>query len=149
MTIPCSHEKTRERYTVGFCGAVSVWPQTDSNPAAHGNITVSVECVRCGARRSENINGHHIEVSPWRGSRAEREATIRAAREALAKMRRPDRITLTRGRETAHVWVDAAGDLVSDADDSVMQALPEDFLLAAQAYRRAVVAVADAEAERD
>lgn len=85
-------------------------------------------------------------MSPWYGSRAEREATISHARTALAKLQRPAKITLTRGDETADVWVDSDGYLVVEAVDSasVTQALPTGFLAAAQAYRRAVLALEDA-----
>ncbi len=140
MSTKCSHEKTNERGTYCFTGDVSVWGKTDSNPAAHGNIVVHVECAHCGARRRENINGLHCEVSPWLGSRAEREQAISAARLALAQLQRPAKITLYRGNETADVWVDSAGYLVIEAVDgeSVARALPAGFLAAAQAYRRAV-----------
>jgi hypothetical protein len=70
----CSHSETRVLSTNGFSREVSVAPYTESNPSAHGNITELAECTACGARRLENVNGRHLEVSPWRGSYASREA---------------------------------------------------------------------------
>lgn len=40
-----------------FSGGVD----TDENRAAHGGITRTVAC-HCGARRSENVNQHHLET---------------------------------------------------------------------------------------
>lgn len=75
----CNHTQTKEISEGGFLGSVAVYPYTEENRAAHGNITVAVECVKCGARQSQNINGNHIEVSPWAGSREERRRIIEKA----------------------------------------------------------------------
>ena len=37
---------------------------SDTNPAAHGNITRQETC-RCGAVRWLNINGNHREAGNW------------------------------------------------------------------------------------
>lgn len=76
----CDHKETRELTTRCYDGPVVVH---DQNPAAHGDITVEVECARCGARRSENLNGCHAEEGPWGPSRAERQAHADRLRRAL------------------------------------------------------------------
>lgn len=43
-----------------FSGPVS----RDENRAAHGNISYDERC-RCGAVRSVNVNGLHVETGPW------------------------------------------------------------------------------------
>lgn len=149
----CSHQAVKELSTEGFSGPVSVAPYTESNPAAHGNITVRVECKACGARRLENINGRHVEVSPWLGSTEERAAAVRKAREEVSHTR-PKPVTMTRGSdgETVTVSVNGDGLLVVDAPSpaaqrAILGALPADFCAAYEAHRAALEALHAAEAE--
>lgn len=60
-----------------FTVSVAVHPHTDENPSAHGGITKTQECVRCGARRDVNVNQNHIEHGVWGPARDEREAQER------------------------------------------------------------------------
>jgi len=153
MTQTCAHSKTRTLSTEGFARDVSVHPYTESNPAAHGNITERVECTACGARRLENINGRHVEVSPWRGSYAERDAAVQRARDAV-RSTRPTPVTFTRASdgETATVSVDTEGRLVVDAPTfaarkAILGALPVDFAEAYEAHSAAMNALRAAEGE--
>lgn len=59
--INCQHATTEVLATVPFSGAVSY----TENPAAHGGVRVTVRCTKCGALRSENRNGKHVEASNW------------------------------------------------------------------------------------
>jgi len=70
----CRHRHTRQ---VGAdrCYSGSVAAAGDENRAAHGGITCTVECTDCGARRDENHNQGHAEVSPWRRPDGEAPAT--------------------------------------------------------------------------
>lgn len=52
-----------------FTGPVST---THENPAAHGGVSYTVECVDCGAQRQVNQNRQAYEYGPWSLSRAER-----------------------------------------------------------------------------
>ena len=83
----CSHPEQRE---IGdptcYTAPVAVYPYTDENPAAHGNICVLVECVACGARRHELHNGRHAEVAPWYDERGRRERERRAEAKHLEAM---------------------------------------------------------------
>jgi hypothetical protein len=71
----CQHQATREIAESGYTGSVAVYPYTAENPAAHGCITVTVECRHCGARRAENRNQWHREYGTWGPTRSERERT--------------------------------------------------------------------------
>jgi len=66
MDARCRHHHTHQ---VGpdrcFYGSVAEEPFTHENPAAHGNVSWTEECDRCGARRAVNSNQHFVEVSPW------------------------------------------------------------------------------------
>jgi len=57
----CEHKNTRTRTTCFLC---CVSPE-DCNEAAHGNIQ-EIEICDCGAERTTNINGCHVETSEWR-----------------------------------------------------------------------------------
>jgi len=63
----CTHRHTRQ---VGpdrcFQGSVAEEPLTHENPAAHGNITWTEQCDRCGSRRAINSNQRFVEYGPWR-----------------------------------------------------------------------------------
>ena len=65
----CEHAHTVDVSERCYTGSVA---GGDENRAAHGGICVEVECSRCGARRSENRNGGHIECGPWGPSRSQR-----------------------------------------------------------------------------
>jgi hypothetical protein len=152
-TITCKHANVKTLSVTGFGGEVSVAPYTATKPSAHGNITEHVECTDCGARRRENINGLHVEVSPWRGSAAEREAVVARAR-AEAKRTRPEPVTMTRGSDgaTVVVAVNADGQLVIDAptfaaQKAIVGALPAQFVSAYEAHSKAIEALRAAEAE--
>ena len=60
----CKHTKTREINVTPYFGPVAD-NVDDQNPKAHGNITVSVECVECGAWRRVNVNQGHREFGAW------------------------------------------------------------------------------------
>lgn len=55
------HEAAAKTEVTGFQGPVS----RDENRAAHGNIMVTETCVHCGAERSRNVNGIHVEQGEW------------------------------------------------------------------------------------
>src|SRR5690606_29179644 len=84
LTDMCSHDRSCIIDTRCFVGPVS----DEENPAAHGGITETDECVICGARRAANVNGRHVELGPWGPSRAQREAEERSRREAEERSRR-------------------------------------------------------------
>ena len=69
----CTHKIVRTISEGAYMGSVAVYPHTDENRAAHGNITVTVECRACGAQRRENINQSFLEVGPWGPDRVTRE----------------------------------------------------------------------------
>lgn len=69
----CKHKNTHSGEAWCFTGSVAVYPYTDENPAAHGNVGVTETCTECGAERDVLVNGRHVEYSPWGLSRAERE----------------------------------------------------------------------------
>jgi len=60
--MPCKHTNYIEIDERGFSGPIS---GAEENPAAHGCITVTDECVDCGARRRCNVNQQHLERGPW------------------------------------------------------------------------------------
>lgn len=53
--------RVKTRVERGFTHPVA-WPE---NRSAHGNIT-RVDTCSCGAIRSTNINGNHIERGQWK-----------------------------------------------------------------------------------
>jgi len=64
----CAHARLREISTTCYFGPVATGDK--ENPAAHGGVCVCDECLQCGARRSVNVNGKHVEYGGWRaGSR--------------------------------------------------------------------------------
>lgn len=77
----CKHETIKTIRTRCFGGSI---PGAEENRAAHGNITDTDECVTCGARREENVNGRHVETGPWGPTRAQREAEEAAEARAAA-----------------------------------------------------------------
>ena len=87
----CKHPEERHQNvrTTPFFGAVAADTGPTATPAgenraAHGHITVTVECLDCGARRLENRNQIHLEASSWWNERedaAERVADARRAEE--------------------------------------------------------------------
>ncbi len=145
----CNHAESKTIRTRCFAGPVS----RDENRAAHGNVTNTDECVRCGARREQNINGHHVETGPWGPSLAERQAAHRAAVRAIPAA--PTPLTLRSGERAVTASVDAEGYIVlepswdaglsRDDERGVLAALPRSWVSAAQARRRGVVAAAEAQ----
>ena len=93
----CSHPEQRQA-DIGeptcYMGTVAVHPYTDENRAAHGNIHQLVECGQCGGQRYENRNQWHVEVSPWRDARGEREAAER--QERVAEQERAQHVSVIR-----------------------------------------------------
>ena len=85
----CEHPQGARRllHEDAFQGSVAREPRTVENPAAHGGVRHTVECTGCGGRRTENVNQHHVEVSPWRDVRREQRAADEAARTAAARAR--------------------------------------------------------------
>lgn len=79
----CKHTPVRIGNDRAFTGSVAVQPYTEENPCAHGNITFTEECTRCGAQRSVNVNGRHREYGPYGPTRARRDDLER--REAARK----------------------------------------------------------------
>lgn len=59
----CTHENIRQ---VGpprcFMGPI---PGAEEDRSAHGNITITQECIECGVRRLVNVNGCSSEEGPW------------------------------------------------------------------------------------
>ena len=83
----CTHETTLEIHERCFTGPVGF----DSGPlataggqnrAAHGGVTSTTECRRCGARRLENHNGHHVELGQWWDDRRQKAEAAAADRHA-------------------------------------------------------------------
>lgn len=53
----------------------------DQNPGAHGNVCV-VETCACGAVRSVNVNGRHVESGEWGESVTDGPSLLRGWRRA-------------------------------------------------------------------
>jgi hypothetical protein len=95
--VACQHGATRDLSEGPFLAPVS---RRDETPAAHGCICVIVECVACGARRSENRNGLHKETGPWGADRVARFARLRrlSGEWTLAHTESPVRVMVTPDR---------------------------------------------------
>lgn len=78
----CQHTTTTSGPDYAYMAPVAVEPYTTANPVAHGNVTYTETCVRCGSERAVNANAGQIEVSPWGPDRATQEATARQIAEA-------------------------------------------------------------------
>jgi hypothetical protein len=147
----CKHETFKTIRTRCFGGPI---PGSDEKRAAHGNITETDECVHCGARREENVNGRHVETGPWGPSRAQREAKEAAeARAAAVAQREAElaasnliraipsrRLTSSKG-DVVTASVDSEGIIVltgypSNRDPSpLLSALGDEWISAARAAR--------------
>jgi len=57
----CTHARTEIETETVFGGPVV----REENRRAHGNITRTVHCLDCGAKRKKNINQMHVETGPW------------------------------------------------------------------------------------
>lgn len=143
----CQHIATKITRTRCYSSSVNTW---DPNPAAHGGVCEDVECLDCGARRSENLNGRHEEQGQWGPTREERRQTAALAESAARALvaRRPAPLSFRRGEESASVGIDEEGYLVSDGPtgEQIAMTAPE-FVEAAKALRAAVVAAEDARAD--
>src|SRR5690606_6234193 len=150
----CNHARTRELRTRCFVGSVAGL-YGDENRAAHGNVTVDEECVRCGAQRSVNVNRCHVETGPWGPTRAER---VQAARVELGRVQAavpvaPEPVELVHadGRRV-RVAVDSDGYIVitpavqGAEERSVLAALPEGWFERARDVRRGVLRLRAAQA---
>lgn len=96
----CAHLHSTVIGERGYNGSVATHADHE-NRAAHGWLTFRVQCSACGARRSENHNGAHVEYGPWGAPRAARKARADiAAREAAALLAAvpPLRLSLPGGR---------------------------------------------------
>ena len=131
----CAHTKTNDIDTHGYTGPVAA--PGHENRAAHGNVQITVECVACGARRSELHNGRHVELGPWGPSRAQREALAQRLRRSIPD--RPEPIKLynqSTGQECLVVCDDEG--MVFGMPDAAAHALAGTaWLERACAYRRA------------
>ena len=133
----CTHASYRQ---VGpdcpFSGSVAVEPYECRG--AHGCITYTEECSRCGARRSVNQNQRYVEVAPWGPSRDAREQAARKARayatvlvSAVPTIRRTDGVTLQ---------MDAEGYIVTALGNDVVAL----WRSAPPAWRRQAIAARNA-----
>jgi len=62
-TTTCRHAK-KNIFTVTMPYNGSIYRAEKTNPAAHGGYTEIQSCT-CGALRSVNVNGNHIEKGRW------------------------------------------------------------------------------------
>lgn len=105
MSGTCKHERTHQHGDDrAFVFPVAVSPYTEENRAAHGGISWTEECDKCGSRRAVNQNQHHIEVGPWGLPRIEREAA--EAREAEARCAQEQADAKFVAARVTHLWVD-------------------------------------------
>ena len=141
----CIHRETRSTVS-SYYWPVAEPPYTAEEPRAHGGITITRECLDCGARRAENHNSLWMEVGVWTRAHLR---DLAAAERTLRSTRRPAPVTLYRpdGRtfvldqnEDGYVLCPSQGD-----DGALSSAAAASWLSAAQAYRRAVLAVEDAQ----
>lgn len=141
----CPHAHTRQ---IGddrpFVGPVST---RDENRAAHGNITITLECIACGARRDVNINQCHTERGPWGPSRAEREARrIEVSHEAVAVQQHVHPpVTVHCGDRHVTVSIDSDGYLritgphTIDDQDAIIASLQDAMIEDARRLRTAML----------
>ena len=141
----CQHEVVHERSESCYRGSVSIH---DENPRAHGGVRVEVECAACGARRSENRNGKHVEIGGWGSTREERADESRSATARVNEVRRivsGRTATIRRGGDVVHVVIAADGYLLCsgsvDASEHVaaLRACPA-LVADARALREAIAA---------
>ncbi len=134
----CPHTHTESLGIRCFMGPVA----REQNPAAHGGVCEGEECLSCGARRSANVNGSHVERAPWGLSREQRRCeAVRLETEAA---RLVAAIPALRAGNLA-VQVDGEGCLVMVGGDQrehrrLAATLPPNWLAAARRGRRAVQA---------
>lgn len=93
----CKHTTVKDGDERCFTGApVAVPPYTDENPAAHGSLQVTEECVACGAQRKVAVNGGHREYGVWGPSAEERrQEQIQARREKTKRAEEEEDLALT------------------------------------------------------
>ena len=127
-----------------FFGPVAVAPYTDENRAAHGGITCIEECRACGARRTVNRNGWHMEYSPWGETRATRQAQASVELDrALRGL--PSPVVVTRGDVRAL----NTGDIMLDAVNGRFQPSDEAGIIAAAGVLAAALALRSAVTAED
>lgn len=61
----CSHPKVKTVETLPFTGSVAVYPYTNENMAAHGNVCLVELCQECAKTRKVNVNQWHVEFGVW------------------------------------------------------------------------------------
>ena len=142
----CSHNQiTQITRDYGFCGSVAASADFE-NRAAHGGITYTVECDRCGARQSRNQNQNHIERGPWSETREQRRKAADRKAQYLTLLRHhyptaPSPVTVTSETRGLSVTVTCDSDgMLSFApltghEDAIAQALPQSWLDQACAVR--------------
>lgn len=154
MSTKCSHTHTHQiGDNWGFTGSVAVYPYTDEDRRAHGAITIMVECDSCGARRKENHNQGFVEVGTWGPSRDTRRQEAERLQRAIP--RPPQALSLTCGDgRKIRVSIDKdgmillSGDAYTNEDErTIIAALPDKWLHAAQSFRSALLRAEDAASE--
>lgn len=145
----CAHDETKEIQTRGFQAPLG----PNENPAAHGGVCVTVECVACGMRRAENHNAGQLEAGPWAGpTRAERIRSASAADVAVSQLRHRAR-ELRRQVGGLTLTIASDGALLTDGPHTEEEALSAWHswpagLTAATALRNAVLTAERAEEVR-
>lgn len=61
----CRHQRVKTSAPGGFSSSVAVYPYTEENQAAHGNICVTEHCPDCLCAREKNLNGGYAEFGLW------------------------------------------------------------------------------------
>lgn len=154
MSTKCQHSRNHQiGDDWGYTGSVAVYPYTDENRAAHGAITIMVECDLCGARRKENHNQGYVEMSPWGPSREARRQEAERLQRAIPQAPNPVAVTCGDGRRV-RVSVDNDGMILltgdsytSDDERTIIAALPGKWIKNAQTFRRAVLRAEEAASE--
>ena len=112
LTATCQHMTYTTGPALPYDGAVAHIDRagTKVNLAAHGNVRHVSTCDTCGARRSQLINGMHVETGVWGPSRASRERRATRAAQAVEDLaHRVPRTVVRRGDVSATLTVDAQG----------------------------------------
>lgn len=112
LTPTCQHMTYTTGPALPYDGAVAHIDRagTSINLAAHGNVRHVSTCDTCGARRSQLVNGVHVETGAWGPSRASRERrATQAAQHVESLAHRVPRTVVRRGDVSATLTVDAEG----------------------------------------
>lgn len=115
----CQHLTTKTIRERGYSGPVS----RDEHRAAHGCVTITEECLNCGARRDCNVNQHHVEEGPWGPTRAQRRAVADALARRASELPRPT-AEVTSGDRRITVAIDDEGYLTFNGSPHTEADLP-------------------------